>query len=71
MIIDKKVLNITETAYLLGISSFSVYNLIRSGKIIAYKDENNYAWHIPEAALQAYMESRLTQANLTSTSNTK
>lgn len=71
MILNKRILNISEAAYLLGISGRGVYQLIHSGKICAYKDENHYAWHIPEAALQAYMESRLTQANLTSTSNTK
>lgn len=51
MILDKKILNISEAAYLLGISGRGVYQLIHSGKLCAYKDENNYAWHIPEEAL--------------------
>lgn len=64
MILDKKILNISEAAYLLGISGRGVYQLIHSGKLCAYKDENNYAWHIPEEALQHYMAARLTETNL-------
>ena len=63
MILDKKILNISEAAFLLGVSGRSVYQLIHSGKLCAYKDENNYAWHIPEEALKHYMAARLTEMN--------
>ena len=64
MILDKKILNISEAAFLLGISGRSVYQLIHSGKLCAYKDENHYAWHIPEESLKHYMATRLTETNL-------
>ena len=55
MLIDKQVFNIPETACLLGISSGSVYQLIHSKKLQAYK-QNNYAWRIPDYALQQYID---------------
>ena len=64
MLLDKKILHISEVAYLLGISDRGVYQLIHSGKLCVYKDENNYAWHIPEEVLQHYMAARLTETNL-------
>jgi excisionase family DNA binding protein len=64
MILDKRILNTSEAAYLLGISDRGVYQLIHSGKLCAYKDENNYAWHIPEEALKNYMATRLTETNM-------
>ena len=63
MILDKKILNTSEAAYLLGISERGVYQLIHSGKLCAYKDENHYAWHIPEESLKHYMAARLTEMN--------
>jgi len=58
MLIDKQVFNIPETACLLGISSGSVYQLIHSKKLQAYK-QNNYAWRIPDYALQQYIDEQV------------
>ena len=54
MLINKTALHVAEVACLLGCSSYTVYKLIYSGQLKAYKMEGQKAWHIPEEAIQDY-----------------
>ena len=59
MLISKTVLFVSETACVLGCSSYQIYRLIHEGKLPAYKDEGARAWKIPETSIQAYIQTRM------------
>ncbi len=61
MQMDMKMLTTRETAYCLGCSESIVYNLIRTGKLPAYKDPDHRPWRIPESSVIAYRDERLAQ----------
>ncbi len=56
MMIDKKVLYVSEVASLLGCCSAVVYKLIENGNLKAYKDAGGKRWQIPELALNDYIQ---------------
>lgn len=56
------VLNITETADLLRVSNQTVYNMIREGRIKAYKAGRE--WRILRSDIQAYLEGTSNEASL-------
>ena len=58
MLVEKKVLYVSEVASCLGCSSHVIYKMIHSGKLAAYKDDGAHAWKIPEEAIATYIESR-------------
>lgn len=45
--VPKTVLFVSETASLLGVSAYSVYKLIHSKILTAYKDAGSNTWRIP------------------------
>lgn len=55
MKIEKVVLHVSEVACLLQCSSLTVYKLIHSGKLSAYK--SGQAWKIKVTALEKYLRS--------------
>ena len=56
MLINKLEFTVAETASLLGRSSQTIYGLIYSGRLYAYKIPEHRAWHIPEKAILDYMD---------------
>lgn len=59
MMITKCVFFVSEVATMLSCSSQSIYHLIHTGQLEAYKDEGHNTWRIPEAAIQRYINTRL------------
>lgn len=59
MTITKSVLFVAETAAILGCSSQTIYHLIHTKQLEAYKDEGHHTWRIPEEAIQNYIVTRL------------
>jgi len=55
VIFDEKHFNIKEVSEMLSISSTSINNYIKNGKIRATKIAS--AWHIKEADIKAYLSS--------------
>ena len=56
------VLNLTETADLLRVSNQTVYNMIREGRVKAYKAGRE--WRILRSDIQAYLEGTSNEAYL-------
>jgi len=54
VIFGEKLFSIKEVAEMLGISSTSVHNYVKSGKLRATKIAS--AWHIKEADIKAYLD---------------
>ena len=54
MLINKTSFYVAEVACLLGCSSYTVYHLIHTGQLKAYKMEGHKAWHVPEESIQDY-----------------
>ena len=59
MTITKCVLFVSEAATMLGCSSQTIYHLIHTNQLEAYKDEGHNTWRIPEAAIHNYITTRL------------
>jgi len=59
MTINKEVVSVSEAAALLGISSQTVYDLIHTGELVAYKDAGRHPWHIPSSAIEDYIQRRM------------
>ena len=59
MQVSKTLLHVSDVASLLGYSSHTIYNLIKTVKLTAYK--NAKAWKIPVSAVEAYVKSRVVQ----------
>ena len=55
MMINKMVFFASEAAALLGYSTHTVYHLIHTGQLQAFRDEGRKAWRIPENAIIAYL----------------
>ncbi len=61
MNIDKKIVHVSEASSFLACSSKVIYDLIRDGKIKAYK--TGRAWKIPEKSIDDYIVARLNESN--------
>lgn len=61
MQLSKTLLHVSDVASLLGYSSHTVYNLIKTKQLTAYKDTGGKAWKIPVSAVEAYVKSRVAQ----------
>lgn len=61
MQLSKTLLHVSDVASLLGCSSHTVYNLIKTGQLTAYKDARGKAWKIPVSAVEAYVKTRVAQ----------
>lgn len=59
MLINKAVFYASEVAALLGYSTHTVYQLIHTGQIQAFRDEGRKAWRIPESSIHAYLSARM------------
>lgn len=61
VLVPKMVLHVSDVASLIGCSACTVYKLIESGKLRAYK--TGRAWKINAEDLLDYLESRSQKAN--------
>lgn len=59
MQLSKTLLHVSDVASLLGYSSHTVYNLIKTKQLTAYKDAGGKAWKIPVSAVEAYVNSKI------------
>lgn len=59
MILNKSVLYAGEASVVLNMPVQKVYKLIKSGVLLAYKDDCSKAWKIPEQSILDYHEQRL------------
>ena len=63
MMINKMVFAVAEAAAILSYSSQTVYHLIHTRQLFAYKDEGRKAWRIPEKAIEDYLNARMARGN--------
>ena len=61
MLINKTVLYVAEAASLLNCPTRTIYGLIHTGMLKAYKNPGGNSWHIPETALQEYVDNRINE----------
>ena len=61
MLINKTVFHVAEVACLLGCSSYTIYHLIYSGQLGAYKMPGHRAWNIPEESIQSYKAAQMSK----------
>ena len=61
MMINKVVFFASEAAALLGYSTHTVYHLIHSGQLPAFREDGHKTWRIPESSIQAFLDSRMEQ----------
>ena len=61
MIINKLVFYASEAAAMLGYSTHTVYHLIHTGQLQAFRDEGRKTWRIPESSIIAYLNARTAQ----------
>lgn len=54
MLIEKVFLHVSDVASLLGCSSHTVYQLIKSGRLIAHKEGK--AWKVHEDDIKIYVD---------------
>lgn len=59
MQISKTLLHVSDVASLLGYSSHTIYHLIKTGQLIAYKNDGGKAWKIPASAVEDYVNSKI------------
>ena len=52
MLINKNIFNVSETAFILGLSASTIYKFIHTGVIKAFKYDNRYTWYITADELQ-------------------
>jgi len=57
IIFDEKYFSIKEVAEMLGISTASVHNYVKTSKLCATKLASS--WHIKEADIKAFLDSNL------------
>ncbi len=55
MLINKNIFNVSEAAFILGLSASTIYKFIHTGVIKAFKYDNRYAWYITADELQRYL----------------
>ena len=55
MLINKNIFNVSEAAFILGLSASTVYKFFHTGVIKAFKYNNRYAWYITVNELQRYL----------------
>jgi len=61
MIINKVVFYASEAAAMLGYSTHTVYHLIHTGQLQAFRDKGRKTWRIPESSIIAYLNTRMAQ----------
>ena len=61
MVINKMVFYASEAAAMLGYSTHTVYQLIHTGQLQAFRDEGRKTWRIPESSIMAYLNTRMAQ----------
>lgn len=61
MIINKVVFYASEAAAMLGYSTHTIYHLIHTGQLQAFRDKGRNAWRIPESSIIAYLNTRMAQ----------
>lgn len=54
MLINKNIFNVSEAAFILGLSASTIYKFIHTGVIKAFKYDNRYAWYITADELHRY-----------------
>ena len=61
MIINKVVFYASEAAAMLGYSTHTIYHLIHTGQLQAFRDKGRKIWRIPESSIIAYLNTRMAQ----------
>ena len=59
MKIEKSILTVSETSFMLNCSDQTIYRLIYAKALRAYKDYGGRRWLIPEYSVTDYVESRM------------
>lgn len=59
----KAILSTSETANILNCSDQTVYKLIKTGKVQAYKNSSHGAWRVLAESVYDYQKSRLADFN--------
>lgn len=59
MKVEKTILTVSETAFMLNCSDQIIYRLIHAKALRAYKDFGGRRWLIPEYSVTDYVESRM------------
>ena len=59
MKIEKTILTVSETAFILNCSDHVIYRLIHANALGAYKDIGGRRWRIPECSVTDYVASRM------------
>ena len=55
MLINKTVLLASEAASVLNYSTQTIYKLIHTGKLEAFKEKGHKVWRIPEKSIEDYI----------------
>lgn len=58
--ISKTLLHVSDVASLLGYSSHSIYRLIKTNQLTAYKEPGCKVWKIPAFAVEDFVKSKAT-----------
>lgn len=58
--VPKTLLHVSDVASLLGFSSQTVYHLIRTNQLVAYKENGGKVWKIPAFSVENYIRSKST-----------
>lgn len=57
--VPKTLLHVSDVASLLGYSSHTVYHLIKTKQLTAYKENGCKVWKIPAFAVKDYIKSKV------------
>ena len=63
MKIEKNILTVSEAACVLSCSTHVIYRLIHTNALGAYKDATGRPWRIPEACINDYIASRISNTS--------
>ncbi len=59
--VSKSLLHVSDVASLLGYSSHTIYRLIKTKQLTAYKENGCKVWKIPAFAVEDYIKSKVSQ----------
>ncbi|MBO6179913.1 MAG: helix-turn-helix domain-containing protein [Selenomonadaceae bacterium] len=60
MLIEKKILSVSEASAILSCSDNIVYSLLRSQALRGYKDFGGRRWRVPAESITSYIDARIT-----------
>ena len=60
MLIEKKILSVSETSAILSCSDNIVYRLLHSQALRGYKDFGGRRWRVPAVSITNYIDARMT-----------